>query len=99
MTENGLVSLGGANRDTGPTPVNIRNFSVKCGHCGNYQVIVSFRQIDADWNEYVYECESPPCSNEVERSRTVLEIPADLDEYARRDPNWRGGAKHAGAHT
>ena len=81
----------------GLSPVNIRNFSVKCGHCGNYQVITGFRQIDEDWNEYVYECDEPPCSGDVERSRTVLEIPAGLDEYARRDPTWHGGEVHAGA--
>lgn len=81
----------------GLSPVNIRNFSVKCGSCGNYQVIVGFRQIDADWNEYVYECDEPPCSGDVKRSRTVLEIPSGLDEYARRDPTWHGGKVHAGA--
>lgn len=81
----------------GLSPVNIRNFSVKCGYCGNYQVIVRFRQVDEDWNEYVYECDEPPCSSDVERSRTVLEIPAALDEYARRDPTWHGGKIHAGA--
>lgn len=82
---------------TGLSPVNIRNFSVKCGHCGNYQVIVGFRSLDEEWNEYVYECDEPPCSEDVSRSRTVLEIPVDLDEYARRDPTWRGGKIHAGA--
>lgn len=81
----------------GLSPVNIRNFSVKCGSCGNYQVIVGFRQVDEDWNEYVYECDEPPCSGDVERSRTVLEIPSALDEYASRDPNWHGGEVHAGA--
>ena len=88
--ENGLLTEG-------LSPVNIRNFSVKCASCGNYQVIVGFRQIDEDWNEYTYECDQPPCSSEVERSRTVLEIPSALDEYARRDPTWRGGEIHAGA--
>lgn len=81
----------------GLSPVNIRNFSVKCGHCGNYQVIVRFRPIDEDWNEYVYECDQSPCAGDVERSRTVLEIPSDLDEYARRNPTWHGGKVHAGA--
>ena len=80
----------------GLSPVNIRNFSVKCGYCGNYQVIVGFRQIDDEWNEYVYECDQPPCMGDIERSRTVLEIPSALDEYARRDPTWHGGEVHAG---
>ena len=81
----------------GLSPVNIRNFSVKCAYCGTYQVIVQFRQVDEDWNEYVYECDEPPCSAEVERSRTILEIPTALDEYASRDPTWHGGKVHAGA--
>lgn len=81
----------------GLSPVNVRNFSVKCGRCGSYQVLVDFRRLDAEWNAYVYECDEEPCVSEEHRSRTILEIPADLDEYARRDPSWHGGKKHAGA--
>ncbi|MDA8020201.1 MAG: hypothetical protein MPN21_22415 [Thermoanaerobaculia bacterium] len=81
----------------GLSPVDIRNFSVKCAYCGSYQVIVRFRNLDEDWNEYTYECDQPPCSAEVERTRTVLEIPTALDVFARRDPTWHGGKVHAGA--
>lgn len=81
----------------GLSPVNVRNFSVKCGRCDNYQVLVSFRRIDDEWNAYVYECDAEPCVSEEHRSRTIVEIPAELDEYARRDPTWHGGKKHAGA--
>ena len=81
----------------GPTPVNIRNFSIKCGYCGEYQTIITFRRIDEDWNEYTYVCDSDLCRQETDRSKTLLEIPSDLDEYARRDPGWHGGKKHAGA--
>ncbi|MEM9554793.1 MAG: hypothetical protein AAGC60_11075 [Acidobacteriota bacterium] len=77
--------------------MNIRNFSVKCGRCGEYQTIVAFRALDDAWNEYVYECESPPCSGDPSLSRTLLEVPAELDEFARRDPSWHGGEVHAGA--
>ncbi|MEM6793189.1 MAG: hypothetical protein AAF725_04370 [Acidobacteriota bacterium] len=79
-----------------PTPVNIRNFSVKCGRCGEYQVLVSYEP-SGDWNVYHYECEWPPCNEEEHRARTVLEVPGDLDEFAARDQEWRGGRVHAGA--
>jgi hypothetical protein len=77
-----------------PTPVNIRNFSVKCGHCKTYQTLVHF-EIEDEWNVYTYECEDTECDREV--TRTLLEIPIELDEFANRDPAWRGGKKHAGA--
>ncbi|MEM8932485.1 MAG: hypothetical protein AAGE94_14985 [Acidobacteriota bacterium] len=85
-------------RRRGPTPVNIRNFSVKCGRCDQYQVIVAFEPAeDGEHNRYIYECDWPPCDEDREASRTVLEVPIDLDEFANRDPNWRGGKIHAGA--
>ena len=77
--------------------INIRNLSVKCGRCEKYQVLSSFRPLDEEWNLYVYECEWPPCNEDPEGSRTLLEVPADLDEFARRDPGWHGGERHAGA--
>lgn len=80
-----------------PSMINVRNLSVKCGHCGEYQVLTSFAPIDEDWNLYTYECDWPPCNDDPSRSRTLLEVPSDLDEFARRDPGWRGGKKHAGA--
>ena len=73
--------------------VNIRNFSVKCGHCQQYQTLVGFAQA-GDWNVYTYECDDPRC--DPARSRTLIEIPAELDEFANRDPSWRGGQKHSG---
>ena len=79
------------------SPINIRNLSVKCGRCGQYQVLASFHPLDEDWNQYVYECEWPPCDADVEGSRTLLEVPVDLDEFIRRDPSWHGGQIHAGA--
>lgn len=79
------------------SPINIRNLSVKCGRCGQYQVLAAFRQVDEEWNQYVYECEWPPCDDDPAASRTLVEVPSDLDEFARRDPGWHGGRVHAGA--
>ena len=45
-----------------------------------------------DWNVYTYECENDTCDPAV--TRTLVEVPADLDSFARRDPTWRGGGKH-----
>ena len=57
----------------------------------------AFRPGENGWNVYTYECENDICDPEV--TRTYLEVPADLDEFARRDPGWRGGKVHAGAHS
>lgn len=73
--------------------VNIRNFSIKCGRCGMYQTMCAYERQD-DLNVYTYECENDIC--DPENSRTLVEVPAELDEFARRDPHWRGGAKHGG---
>jgi hypothetical protein len=27
-------------------------------------------------------------------TKTLLEVPRELDEFANRDPTWRGGGKH-----
>lgn len=77
--------------------INIRNLSVKCGRCGEYQVLVAFRQLDEEWNLYTYECDWPPCNEDREGSQTLIEVPVDLDEFANRDPKWGGGKKHAGS--
>ncbi len=74
--------------------INIRNISVKCGHCNAYQTLSGFARRD-DWNVYTYECENGIC--DANMTRTFIEVPAHLDVFARRDPEWRGGRKHAGA--
>lgn len=74
--------------------INIRNLSIKCGHCGTYQTLCHFRRA-GDWNVYTFECENDRCDPEV--TRTLVEVPAELDEFARRDPGWHGGRPHAGA--
>lgn len=75
--------------------INVRNLSIKCGHCGMYQTLMKFTRNAEGWSVYIYECENQVC--DPERSRTLLEFPHDLDEFAHRDPGWRGGAIHGGA--
>jgi hypothetical protein len=74
--------------------INIRNISIKCGNCNTYQTLSSFARRD-EWNVYTYECENDVCDPNV--TRTLVEVPRDLDEFANRDPNWRGGKKWGGA--
>ena len=74
--------------------INIRNLSIKCGNCGTYQTLTAYSRRD-EWNVYTYECENDVCDPAV--TRTYLEVPRDLDEFANRDPSWRGGAKWGGS--
>lgn len=74
--------------------INIRNLSIKCGKCGSYQTLCHFQPQD-DWNVYTFECENDVCR--PEDTRTLVEVPRELDEFARRDPGWHGGARHAGS--
>lgn len=74
--------------------INIRNLSIKCGKCGTYQTLCRFHQ-EESWNVYTFECENDVCLPEA--TRTLVEVPQELDEFARRDPGWHGGARHAGA--
>ncbi len=78
----------------GPSRINIRNLSIKCGNCNTYQTLSHFRQRQ-EWNVYTYECENQVCDPAV--TRTYLEVPAELDEFANRDADWHGGKVHAGA--
>ena len=71
--------------------VDIRNISIKCGHCNTYQTLSAYSR-QGDWNVYTYECENDVCDPNV--TRTLLEVPQHLDVFARRDPEWRGGGKH-----
>jgi hypothetical protein len=71
--------------------VNIRNLSIKCGNCTTYQTLSAFARRD-EWNVYTYECENDTCDPAV--TRTYIEVPAELDSFARRDPTWRGGGRH-----
>lgn len=74
--------------------INIRNVSVKCGQCDTYQTLAAFGRRGDGWNVYTYECENEICDPAT--TRTLIEVPEDLDEFARRDTGWRGGKIHAG---
>jgi hypothetical protein len=71
--------------------IDIRNISVKCGYCNTYQTLASFARKE-EWNVYTYECENEICDPAV--TRTLIEVPREIDVFARRDPEWRGGGKH-----
>jgi hypothetical protein len=74
--------------------INIRNLSVKCGRCDTYQTLAGFAR-RGEWNVYTYECDNGVCDPAL--TRTFLEVPRDLDEFARRDPGWHGGKPFGGA--
>lgn len=64
--------------------IDIRNLSIRCGNCDTYQTLSAFARRD-EWNVYTYECENEVCDPVV--TRTLLEVPAELDRFARRDPD------------
>ncbi len=74
--------------------IHIRNISMRCGRCAGYPALAHFRRAD-DWNVYTYTCEPGTCT--VEESAFDLFVAVDRDAFARRDPKWRGGARHGGA--
>ncbi|MEM6457531.1 MAG: hypothetical protein AAF772_20755 [Acidobacteriota bacterium] len=78
----------------GPLAFSVRNLSLRCVACDDYLVLAHYQRLDEDWHRYVYECE-PSCG--AEPTRVWLEVPVVLDQFARRDPTWRGGARHGGA--
>ena len=77
----------------GHASINIRNISIKCGRCNAYQTLSHFER-RGEWNVYTYECENGKCDPAM--TRTLIEVPAALDEFANRDPDWHGGKRHAG---
>lgn len=70
--------------------INVRDISIKCGRCNTYQTLVGFAHHEG-WNVYTYECENDVCDPAA--TRTLVEVPQELDEFARRDPQWRGGER------
>ena len=79
-----------------PASINIRNLSIKCGQCETYQTLSAFER-RGEWNVYTYDCENDRCDPGT--TRTLVEVPAHLDEFANRDPSWRGGERHAGSRS
>lgn len=71
--------------------VNIRDFSIKCGNCQTYQTLSGYDR-KGDYNVYSYECENDIC--DVGTTRTLVEVLHEVDDFASRDPNWRGGGRH-----
>jgi len=71
--------------------MNIRDISIKCGNCDSYQTLAGFARRE-DWNVYTFECDNGRCDPAV--TRTLVEVPRQIDDFARRDPEWRGGGKH-----
>ena len=67
--------------------LNIRDLSIRCGRCLNYQTLVAYRPRDT-WNVYVYECDATTCDPEA--SRTLVEVPQALDEFAQTGPGCGG---------
>ena len=61
--------------------IDIFMMSVKCGNCDAYQTIVRFTRA-GDKNVYTYECENEVCDPNV--TRTIVEVPAHLDNSTRR---------------
>jgi hypothetical protein len=63
--------------------INIRDLSIKCGRCGEYQTLCSWEPGDG-FNAYSFECEGGACDPSM--SRTVLEVPAVLDLFYEAHP-------------
>jgi len=61
--------------------IDIFMMSVKCGNCDGYQTIVKFQRAK-EKNVYTYECENEICDPNV--TRTIVEVPRDLDNSTRR---------------
>lgn len=75
----------------GPAMIDIRDLSIRCGNCDDYQTLCGFHRRE-EWNVYTYECENDVCDPAV--TRTLLEVPVELDEFASRDPEWKGEGRH-----
>jgi len=61
--------------------IDIFMMSIKCGNCDGYQTIVRFSRGNGK-NVYTYECDNEVCDPNV--TRTIVEVPAHLDNSTRR---------------
>ena len=66
---------------------NIRDISIKCGHCESYQTLTGFEPGDG-FNTYRFECDNDACDPKV--TRTLLEIPVVLDIFSQKHPDCGG---------
>ena len=67
--------------------INIRDISIKCGHCGTYQTLSGFEPADG-FNIYTYECEDDRCAPAT--TRTLVEVPVVLDAFYQKHPDCGG---------
>ncbi len=67
--------------------VNIRDLSIRCGHCNTYQTLTGFEPGDG-YNIYTYECENDECDPAV--TRTLVEVPVVLDVFYQKHPDCGG---------
>jgi hypothetical protein len=63
--------------------INIRDLTIRCGRCQSCQSLVKFAPADG-FNIYTYECENDQCP--PAETRTLLEVPVVLDQFAQRHP-------------
>ena len=68
--------------------INVRDLSVRCGRCLNFMTLSGYEP-RAGWNAYTFECDAGSCDPST--SRTVIEVPAEIDEFARKHPDCAGG--------
>jgi hypothetical protein len=68
--------------------MNIRDLSIRCGRCLNFMTLASYAPRDG-WNAYTYECETAGC--DAGGGRTIVEVPAEQDEFAQKHPACGGG--------
>jgi ribosomal protein S27E len=61
--------------------IDIFMMSVRCGNCDNYQTVVGFKKYP-EKNVYTYECDNEICDPNV--TRTIVEVPKELDNSTRR---------------
>jgi len=72
--------------------INIRDISIRCGRCLNYMTLTEYTVRDG-WNAYTFECDAGGCDPST--SRTVVEVPVEIDEFAQRHPECGGGCGSA----
>ena len=68
--------------------INLRDLSVRCGRCLNFMTLSGYEPRPG-WNAYTFECDAGSCDPSA--SRTVIEVPVELDEFAQKHPGCEGG--------
>lgn len=67
--------------------INIRDISIRCGHCNSYQTLSGFEPSDG-YNIYTYECKNDTCDPAA--TRTLIEVPVFLDIFYQKHPECGG---------